>query len=76
MVRFTSEPEPLLRIDCDECALQGTAACGDCVVTFLCGTEPAGIASPVVIDLAEARAMRVMGEAGLAPPLRHTRSTG
>lgn len=75
MARSTSDPEPLLRIDCDECVLQGTSACEDCVVTFLCGTEPARTASPVVIDLAEARAMRVMGEAGLAPPLRHTRHT-
>ena len=29
----------VLRIDCDECALQATDACGDCVVTFLCGVE-------------------------------------
>ena len=34
------------------------------------------IDSPVVIDLAEARALRTLGEAGLAPPLRHVRSTG
>lgn len=76
MVRIASESEPFLRIDCDECALQATASCEDCVVTFLCGTDAARTATPVVVDLAEARAMRVMGEAGLAPPLRHTRSTG
>jgi hypothetical protein len=62
-----------LVIDCDCCALQGTEACGDCVVTFLCGTEADG---PVVVDMAEARAMRELGRAGLAPPLRHVRSTG
>ena len=60
-------------IDCDECVLQDTTACGDCVVTFLCGVEAA---SPVVVDLAEARAMRLLDEAGLAPPLRHRRRTG
>ncbi len=62
-----------LRIDCDECALQDTPACNDCVVTFLCGVE-AG--TPVVVDLEEARAMRLLDEAGLAPPLRHRRRTG
>jgi hypothetical protein len=54
-------------IDCDECSLQGTSACDDCVVTFLCGTER----SAVVIDMAEARAVRLLGEAGLVPALRH-----
>ncbi len=63
----------MVLIDCDECALQETSACADCVVTFLCGEE-AG--QPVVVDLAEARAMRLLGEAGLAPPLRHARRTG
>lgn len=65
------DPREPLTIDCDECLLQGTEACGDCVVTFLCGVE-AG--RPVVVDLAEARAMRVLGDAGLAPPLRHRRA--
>ena len=65
--------DPVLRIDCDECALQGTEACGDCVMSFLCGEE-AG--HPVVVDLSEARAMRLLDGAGLAPPLRHRRRTG
>lgn len=62
-----ADADPLC-IDCDRCVLQDTDACGDCIVTFLCGVD-AG--EPVVVDLAEARAMRVLGEAGLAPPLRH-----
>jgi len=66
------DPRDPLTIDCDECLLQGSDACGDCVVTFLCGVE-AG--RPVVVDLAEARAMRVLGDAGLAPPLRHRTAT-
>lgn len=66
-------PGPVLQIDCDDCAMQGTAACADCVVTFLCDRD-AG--APVVVDLVEARAMRVLGDAGLAPPLRHRRRTG
>lgn len=68
-----SGPPTALSIDCDECALQFTSACEDCVVTFLCGLEAA---APVVVDLAEARAMRLLGEAGLAPPLRHRHRTG
>jgi hypothetical protein len=60
----------MVLIDCDECVLQDTPACRDCVVTFLCGTE-AG--TPVVVDLDEVRAMRLLDEAGLAPPLRHRR---
>jgi hypothetical protein len=43
------------------------------VVTFLCGIEAD---QPVVVDLAEARAMRLLGEAGLAPPLRHRPHAG
>lgn len=73
MFDIDSESESVLRIDCDECALQATSACDDCVITFLCGTEAA---TPVVVDLAEARAMRLLDEAGLAPPLRHIRSVG
>jgi hypothetical protein len=63
----------VLTIDCDECSLQGTTACGDCVVTFLCGREAD---EAVVIDVAEARAVRLLGQAGLVPGLRHERRTG
>ena len=63
----------VLLIDCDDCILQDTNACADCVVSFLCGAEAS---QPVVVDLEEARAMRVLGDAGLAPPLRHRRRTG
>lgn len=65
--------EAVLCIDCDQCVLQDTEACSDCVVTFLCGVDAS---TPVVVDLEEARAMRLLDEAGLAPPLRHRRRTG
>ena len=70
MSAFPTEP---LTIDCDECILQYTDACGDCIVTFLCGVETE---RPVVVNLAEARAMRALGDAGLAPPLRHRATMG
>ena len=63
----------ILRIDCDDCAMQGTDCCDDCVVTFICSREPG---EAVVVDVAEARAMRALASAGLLPRLRHVRRTG
>ena len=57
-----------LTIDCDECSLQATDACDDCMVTFLLGSARS---TSVVIDMAEARAVRMLGDAGLVPGLRH-----
>jgi hypothetical protein len=68
---FTAD-DPLV-IDCDTCVLQDTDSCADCVVTFLCGVDAS---EPVVVDLAEARAMRELEVAGLAPPLRHVTRSG
>lgn len=64
--------ERSLTISCDECCMQHTDACDDCVVTFICSRSPD---DAVVFDAAEARAMRAMAEVGLVPRLRH-RSTG
>jgi hypothetical protein len=61
----------VLRIDCDDCAMQGTDCCADCLVTFLCSREPGE-----VVDVAEARALRMLSEAGLLPASRHVRCTG
>ena len=58
----------VLRIDCAACALEGTDACVDCLVTWLVDREP-GVA--VVIDVAEVRALRSLQEGGLVPRLRH-----
>jgi hypothetical protein len=61
-----------LTIDCDDCELQASAACDDCVVSVICGRGH----EAVVIDVAEVRAMRLLGAAGLVPTLRHARRTG
>ena len=53
--------------------MQSTPACDDCVVTFICGREPD---EAVIIDVAEARAVRMLGEVGLLPPLRQVRRRG
>lgn len=62
-----------ITISCDDCALGGTDACADCVVSFLLEREPA---DAVVIDAAEARAVRLLQRAGLVPELRHERRVG
>ena len=64
--------EPL-SISCDDCAMQHTSTCDDCVVTFLCEHDPG---DAVVLDVNEARAMRLVSQAGLVPGLRHVRRTG
>lgn len=58
-----------LRIDCDECRMQGTDACNDCVVTFICNRPTP---TTVVIDVEEVRAVRLLQRAGLVPALRHS----
>jgi hypothetical protein len=63
----------VLHIDCDDCAMQGSDACADCVVTFICSREPG---EAVVVDVAEVRAIRLLSGAGLLPELRHVRRTG
>ena len=60
-----------LTISCDGCSMRSTSACEGCVVTFICEREPA---DAVVIDVAEARALRLLGRSGLVPPLRHRAS--
>ena len=63
---------PHIVIDCDTCSQDGSAACAECVVTHL--LAPAR-REPVVLDLAEMRAVRLLGEAGLVPTLRHREAT-
>lgn len=60
-----------ITIDCGTCVLEGTSACDDCVVTFIC--EPTRGASVVVLRPDEAAAVHRLGEAGLVPPSRHVR---
>ena len=57
-----------LTIDCDTCVMQGTEACDDCVVSFVVNREPG---TALVIDVEEARAVRLFAGAGLVPGIRH-----
>jgi hypothetical protein len=63
----------VLTIDCEECVMEGTGACDDCVVSYIVGREPG---AAVVIDADEERAVRLLAGAGLVPTLRLVRRTG
>ncbi len=52
-------------IDCDRCLVRGQA-CGDCVVTALVGSPPAG----VDLNNDEYAALAALAAGGLLPPLR------
>lgn len=62
-----------ITIDCDDCTMQATSACADCVVTFLCDRDDANgdHHEAIVFDMAEHRAVRWFADAGLVPTLRH-----
>jgi hypothetical protein len=62
-----------LTISCSDCAFDGTETCADCVVSFLLEHDPH---DAIVIDAAEERAVRMLGDVGLLPELRHQRRAG
>lgn len=53
-------------IDCDECAMQHTSTCDECVVTMLL----AGGDGVVELGTGEPEALRNLSDAGLVAPLR------
>lgn len=57
-----------MRIDCGDCAMQHTTACDDCIVTALLDRDDD---RAVVLDLEQARAVRALQRAGLAPRSRY-----
>lgn len=59
-----------MRIDCDDCVMQHTDACSDCIVTYLVD-KPEGA---VVFDVVQERAIRALQDGGLAPDCRFAAS--
>ena len=59
-------------ISCDDCVMQHTPTCGDCVVTHVLGADMHG----VVIDVAAERAVRLLIGARLVPRLQHLTTVG
>jgi hypothetical protein len=62
-----------LTIDCADCRHRRTPVCDDCVVSFIVGRQPG---DAVVVDAEEARAVRLLEQAGLVPGVRHARQVG
>jgi hypothetical protein len=66
--------EGAFTVDCAECTHRHTQVCDDCVVSFIIGREPE---DALVVDAAEARAVRLLEQAGLVPGVRHeSRASG
>jgi hypothetical protein len=54
-------------IDCDRCEMRDIA-CDDCVINVLLGAPP-----EVELEDETAKALAVLADGGLVPPLRHAR---
>ncbi len=65
------------RVSCDDCSLQASSACDDCIVSFLCAGDalPVDRASVGGVDVSdrEAATLSLFRDAGMAPGLRHRR---
>lgn len=68
-----SAPTESFTIDCAECMHQHSSVCDDCVVNFIVSREPE---DAVVVDVDEARAVRLLQHAGLVPESRHSYRVG
>lgn len=66
-------------ISCDDCSMQCTSACDDCVVTYLLRHDESGDGesatgdAELVLDREQARVVELFGAAGMVPRLRYTR---
>ncbi len=64
MDNHTSPSTPLV-VDCSTCAMEGTSACDDCVVTHLFAAG-----GPLCFDDDERDALAALADEGLVPRLR------
>jgi hypothetical protein len=61
-----------MTISCDDCRMQCTSTCDDCVVSFLLRDEATETEhDPLVLDLDQIRVVRLLGRAGLVPDLKY-----
>ena len=60
-------------IDCDECVMQNTSACDDCIVTVLLKDQ---YRRRLEIDNAEVVALDNLADAGMVPQLRLLKKAG
>ena len=59
-----------MAISCDECAMQCSSACAECVVTYVLRSTDDD-EEPLMLDVVEARAVRLLAKAGLIPDLQY-----
>ena len=62
-----------LTIDCGDCAMAGTSACADCIVSFIVNREPG---DALIVDADEERALRSLSDGGLVPRSRYLSKSG
>jgi len=60
-----------MKVDCGRCEMRGSG-CQDCVITALVPPNAAGFSpdAPGYLGEPEVKALRVLADAGLVPPLR------
>lgn len=69
-----TQSEDSFTISCDDCTMQHTDHCHDCVVSFFCERDET---QPVVVETGQARVLELLIDAGLVPGLRQVpRSRG
>ena len=56
-------------IDCNDCRMQDTPACRDCVVSFVLHDAD----EPVAVDEDQAQVLQLLAEEGMVPSLRLVR---
>ena len=64
------DTRPSMVIACDECAMQCTPTCDDCVVTFVMRVDDEQL-DLLTLDVAEERAVRLLAQAGMIPALQY-----
>jgi hypothetical protein len=71
MATMNEMNERRLTISCDDCSMQCTSACDDCVVTFVMRDADEPDPGQLVLDLDQVRVVGLLSKAGLVPDLRY-----
>ena len=71
MIHMTDFRDRRLTISCDDCSKQCTAACAECLVTFVLRDDTDAQPDSLVLDLDQARVVKLLCKAGLVPELRY-----
>jgi len=73
---MTDTIDRCLTISCDDCSKQCSAACDDCVVTFVLREERDDVPDDgLMLDIDQIRVVRLLGKAGLVPDLKYRQAS-